>query len=179
MVQLRKVLKFQLIILPSLVVLSCLLCIFIYHNQRSKFKELPLNDFIEKVNTNHIETIWLFDKRYEITIEKTGEKYYHLFSFNDKIELEKKTLGNFSPIFRIKESFNKTILLFAITFLSLMLILNIVIVWFITMFDLLKSEFINNNNKWIWFLCLILTPIVGPFYYLYIAEKQKITPDKS
>lgn len=173
MTKLKKILKFQLAFFPLLAALIYIIIVIINHYQNSNYKELSSRDFIEKVITNRVSEINIINNRYEITVSRTGEKYFHVFTTVEKNELERKIPNDFSLIFNYKKSYTYWVPLFLGLILLTILIINIVIVWFISMFDLLKSEFTNNSNKWIWLISLMFMPFVAPFFYLVIAEKQK------
>jgi hypothetical protein len=42
------------------------------------------------------------------------------------------------------------------------------------LFDLMRSEFTHNHNKILWFVLLILLPMLGMIFYLIISPNQKI-----
>lgn len=45
-------------------------------------------------------------------------------------------------------------------------------VW--SLFDLMRSEFTHTHNKILWFVLIILLPVLGMIFYLIISPKQKI-----
>lgn len=49
-----------------------------------------------------------------------------------------------------------------------------IVFWLVTFFDLMKSEFTNGQNKWIWFISHLLLPFIAPVFYYFIAERQKV-----
>jgi len=48
-----------------------------------------------------------------------------------------------------------------------------IILFLISLIDIVKSEFIKND-KLIWFISIIIVPLLGPILYLIIGKKQKI-----
>jgi hypothetical protein len=49
---------------------------------------------------------------------------------------------------------------------------------FWSLFDLMRSEFIHTHNKILWFILIILLPLIGTVFYLLISPQQKIQPAK-
>ncbi len=59
--------------------------------------------------------------------------------------------------------------------LTIIILINMVIIfWFVVLYDVLKSEFKEKQNKWIWFISMIVLPLITPIYYMLISEKQKL-----
>lgn len=47
------------------------------------------------------------------------------------------------------------------------------LVWLITLFDLMKSEFKKDINKFLWFINISAFPLVGIVLYFILAASQK------
>lgn len=45
------------------------------------------------------------------------------------------------------------------------------------LFDLMRSEFKQKHNKVFWFILLLLLPLVGSLFYIFISPEQKINPE--
>jgi hypothetical protein len=45
-----------------------------------------------------------------------------------------------------------------------------------SLFDLMKSEFKFIHNKILWFVLILLLPLVGTIFYLIISPEQKVQP---
>jgi hypothetical protein len=61
---------------------------------------------------------------------------------------------------------DSTILLFLVAILFL-------VFWFVALIEVLKSEFVNPNDKIVWTLVLLLVAPVGVLLYIFIGTKQK------
>lgn len=55
-----------------------------------------------------------------------------------------------------------------------MLSLIYLMLWFITLRDVLKSQFQNPSNKNSWLLVIILVPVAGIILYYIYGKSQKI-----
>lgn len=65
--------------------------------------------------------------------------------------------------------------LFIFTFINIILfILFILLLPFIAIINLLGSSFKNNSDKLIWFIIILIIPILGSILYFLLAGRQKI-----
>jgi hypothetical protein len=68
--------------------------------------------------------------------------------------------------------------LFALAFAGITLLYELLFfviflcIW--SLFDLMRSEFTHTHNKILWFVLIILLPVLGMIFYLIISPKQKI-----
>jgi hypothetical protein len=46
--------------------------------------------------------------------------------------------------------------------------------WVYSLFDCLKSEFVEANQKLIWIILIIFVPFLGPLMYLGLSKKGKV-----
>ena len=46
--------------------------------------------------------------------------------------------------------------------------------WVYTLFDCLRSEFVEPNQKLIWVILIVFVPFLGPLMYLGMSKKGKI-----
>lgn len=46
--------------------------------------------------------------------------------------------------------------------------------WAYTIFDCLKSEFVESNQKLIWVILIVFVPFLGPLMYLGLSKKGKV-----
>ena len=60
--------------------------------------------------------------------------------------------------------------------LGWMVFLFAIFLFFWSLFDLMKSEFKLTHNKILWFVLILLLPLVGTIFYLLISPDQKILP---
>jgi hypothetical protein len=68
------------------------------------------------------------------------------------------------------------ILAFAGILLLYMLLFFVIFLHLWSLFDLMKSEFKLLHNKILWFVLILLLPLVGMIFYLIISPEQKILP---
>lgn len=50
----------------------------------------------------------------------------------------------------------------------------IIIIWIISLVDVIKSDFQKPNDKTMWIILLLLIPPIGAILYQLIGKKQKI-----
>lgn len=53
-------------------------------------------------------------------------------------------------------------------------ILFLIGLWVYTLFDCLRSEFVEPNQKLIWVIVIIFVPFLGPLMYLGLSKKGKV-----
>ncbi len=171
----KKALRKQLIILPILAVLGIITGSIIYEVRKSAYQEISQKEFKRIALENEITNYSRLGNRLEMETPD-GKKYYHNFNSSiDRYEFGQMILDKFSsygwsdriPFYELGIPIIISILL-GIIFFNL-----VVVLWFVTLFDLLKSEFEENHNKWIWLICLFFVPLITPSFYLLIAENQK------
>jgi hypothetical protein len=63
------------------------------------------------------------------------------------------------------------------TAVTLILAAVVLIVWLVSLVDILRSEF-AGNNKLVWFVAVTLLPLLGPVLYYFIGRGQRIRPGK-
>lgn len=54
------------------------------------------------------------------------------------------------------------------------LILPSIILPIITLIDLVRSDFKDNNNKIVWVIAIVFLPVIGSILYLVLSRNQKI-----
>jgi len=52
-------------------------------------------------------------------------------------------------------------------------IIIFVILWLISIINVLNRDFRNSNDKLIWFLALIFLPFLAPVYFISVRKKDK------
>jgi hypothetical protein len=64
---------------------------------------------------------------------------------------------------------------FGLTFLLMPIIgIALFIAWIISIIDVLKNEFYQPNNKYIWIALLVFMPPLGAILYQTIGKNQKV-----
>ena len=53
-----------------------------------------------------------------------------------------------------------------------------IILWLISLIDVLQADFKDTITKLIWVLVIIFVPVIGALLYLVIGRKQKIDNNK-
>jgi hypothetical protein len=70
------------------------------------------------------------------------------------------------------------LILFVLAFAGIVLLYQLfffaVFLCFWSLFDLMRSEFKQTHNKILWFVLIILLPVIGTVFYLVISPEQKI-----
>ena len=64
------------------------------------------------------------------------------------------------------------------TIIMAIIVLFPFIVWLVALIDVLRNEF-TGSNKMIWFLTVLLLPVLGSILYFIIADRHKIFPEDS
>jgi hypothetical protein len=105
----------------------------------------------------------------------SGEKYYHIFkSYSDEDAFMSLITRKFETNgISYMGPFYYGFILLVLTGVLVIFSLNVLLLWFVALYDLFKSEFKEMQNKWIWFFGFILLPFITPVFYLFIAETQK------
>lgn len=173
----KKSFRKQLIIFPMVAILVIITGAIIYEVRKSSYQEISQKEFEKIALKNEITHYSKLDTRLEMETPD-GKKYYHDFkSFDEKYKFGEMILDKFGsygwsdriPFYEIGIPIIISILL------GIFLFNLVVILWFVTLYDLLKSEFEENQNKWIWLVCLFFVPLVTPTFYMLISENQKRT----
>lgn len=171
----KKAFRKQLIILPILAILAIIAGTIIYEVRKSAYQEIPQKEFERIAVENEITMYSMMGNRLEMETPD-GKKYFHNFSSSiERYEFGQMILDKFSSYgWSDRISFYEIgIPVIILVLLGIILLNLVVILWFVTLFDLLKSEFEENHNKWIWLICLFFVPLITPSFYLLIAENQK------
>lgn len=46
--------------------------------------------------------------------------------------------------------------------------------WVYAIFDCIRSEFVEANQKLIWIILIVFVPVLGPFMYLGLSKRGKV-----
>ena len=170
----KKIFRKQLIFLPLLALLVIIAGAIIHEVRSSGYQEIPAKEFIRIALKNEITDFERIDNRFEM-VTPSG-KYTHDFNaYDEQEELENTILDKFSSFgWHDVIPFYEVGIPIIIGILFGILAFNVVfILWFVAFFDLLKSEFEDDHNKWIWLICFLLLPLITPLYYMLISPNQK------
>ncbi|ASS49725.1 MAG: hypothetical protein A3D31_09100 [Candidatus Fluviicola riflensis] len=183
----KRIFFFQLKFLPILGVILYILGAIVYEYEVSKsatnqdgFKTLSKKEFFAKAIKNGVTDFQKVDNYVDMEISE-NEQYKWRVKYDDEEYELRDSILNQSNSFSIGEESTmreESYYLLAIPaiFLNIALILlfNLVaVLWFFSLYDLMKSEFTENHNKWMWLICLLLVPLVAPSFYWIINGKQK------
>lgn len=58
--------------------------------------------------------------------------------------------------------------------MSYLLLLIPLAIWLAAFIDIIRNEFVVPNDKLIWALIVIFSPVVGAFFYFLIFRRHKI-----
>lgn len=59
-------------------------------------------------------------------------------------------------------------------FVWVILTILLIVLWIVTLTDILKNNFRGPNNKLVWTTVVILVPFVGVILYYLVGRSQKI-----
>lgn len=177
----KKVVNIHLALLISILIIMPITGFLYTYYKRGQYTELSIGNFKKEALLYPVQTLSESGSRLEIILEKNGKqlKYFTIGTTDEREQLINSIINHAdeqqtaSLVFESTPTFED---FFASNFIPLSFLFVIVtlpIVWLFVMIDLLKSEFLNHNNKWIWIASLILLPIISPYIYAYIADEQK------
>ncbi len=174
----KKAFRKQLIILPIIALMVIIGGIIVHEVSISSYQEISKEEFVKKAFNRSITDYNRSGNRLEMETPD-GKKYFHQFkSASDQDAFGDSILDEFgSYSWHDNLSFYEVGIPITIGIMCGILLFNmVVILWFVSLFDLLKSEFEENHNKWIWFLCLLFLPLIAPLFYMLISANQKRKP---
>lgn len=167
-------LRLNLYIVP--IVIAALLFIkhFAQQAHDESFQKVSKDVFVEKLLSNYNNDYYKsFDWLRVITVD--GERYEYVRQHSDDSQkISRAFMNKYGSIGSKSHTFNP--LWFDIPAMLLGCYLGtllLIVPWFLSLFDLLQSEFRIAQNKWIWLLSMFLFPIVSAYFYLVLAEEQK------
>lgn len=144
--------------------------------------EVSKEEFTNLISEHHIDK-FNTEKGYVYILKlDNGKKYKHTFKSSKELVEYNRILiditgGYSSSNEKQKKEYYIKISSAILTLALVIFIFYItVVLWLFSLFDLLKSEFKETHNKWMWFIGIIILPFIFPLYYLLISEKQKISP---
>lgn len=169
----KKIFRIQLIVLPLLALLGIIIGTIIHEVSESGYQEISGKEFIRIAVKYEITNYDRSGNRFEM--ETPSGKYSHDFGFEEEALLQDTILEKFSSFgWHDIIPFYEVGIPIIIGVLFGILAFNVVfILWFVAFFDLLKSEFEEDHNKWIWLICFLLLPLITPLFYMLISPKQK------
>jgi hypothetical protein len=169
----KRIFRWELKYLPLIAVFLIIAGIAVYEIHRASFKELSREEFLNTAIKHKVTDFVASGKRWEM--ETPEGKYYHEFRSYDALESFKSSIGSeFGTLgYDNKIIFYEVGIASILVSLLVIFALNLIVLWFVVLYDLLKNEFTENHNKWIWLICMLLLPLITPFYYLFIAGAQK------
>jgi hypothetical protein len=116
-----------------------------YKNKRKKA------DYKIILKDSQISNIREVDSKLEELVNKTGQK----------------------AIYPIYAESGNPLLQFAFTVLPFLLALLLIILWIMSINNILKSKYLNQNKKIIWIIFVIVFPFIGILVYLFFRQKTK------
>lgn len=170
----KKLFKLQLKLLPLLGLVAIIIGIVFYEINKHSYTEISKEKFTELALENKITDFSRLGYRIEMETN-SGEKYFHKFqSYSEKEEFSDIIENKFrSSSYSNNISFYEAGIPIIIGSIVLIIIVNaIIILWFVAFYNLLKSEFKENHNKWIWFFSFIILPLITPLFYMLISNEQ-------
>ncbi len=164
-----------------LIGMAATIAALIYNHFDSKYEVLDRDAFLTISKEKNIREFEFFNDR---VIFKTpdGKKYgMPLTSWEESGDIENilddRYENHTGPVFSHYPNISNALLfvLYVWFFFFFILALNLTLVfWLVVLYDLLKSEFSEKQNKWIWLVCLFLVPLITPIFYYFISGKQKV-----
>lgn len=174
----KKFLLKQVKLIPLIALVSIVSGSIIYEINQRTYKEVSEEEFTKIAIENKVSeftNLKFGSYRYEMKTP-AGEKYFHVFeTYKEKDDFEDMILAKFSRL-SVSNGISFYILGIPIILgvsIGILILDFVVLLWFVAFYDLLKSEFKDNHNKWIWYLSFLILPIIAPLYYLMISTRQK------
>lgn len=176
---------FQLKFLPILGVIVYIIGAIVYEvskpaTNQTDFKTLSKKEFFEKAIKNKVTDFHKADHYINMKVSNNEQYKWRVKGYDEEYELRDSVLNHSNSFSigdeQIREEESYYLIAIPAIFLNIALILlfNLVVVlWFFSFYDLMKSEFTEDHNKWMWLICLLLVPFFTPTFYWIIGEKQK------
>lgn len=147
-----------------------------------EFKQLLMTDSISSIQINDGNPAKIYTKSFHKNDKPYFLKIESPESFKDSLETFIKVLAikNIHPRYNLSYStggpgFFLQVLPLTILLVQLIIIASIIILFLISIKDILKSKFESDNDKLIWVLLVILVPIIGPLLYIFIGKRQRMS----
>ena len=66
-----------------------------------------------------------------------------------------------------------------VQFISILIFLGLIhlLLFILTLINIMKSEFKNNTNKILWVILVLFLPLIGVILYFFIGRLQRVEPD--
>lgn len=61
-----------------------------------------------------------------------------------------------------------------VVFFAMLIGLSVTIVWVLALIEIVRSEFLDKDERLIWLLLVILLPAIGTILYLMIGRKKRL-----
>ena len=171
----KKVFKFQLKALPVLALAIFMVGALLHETRKAQFREISKDEFIALALRDSITAFAETARGYEMTT-RAGDRVFHDFhAYSEHQELQEKVLRQFNSFGTSNmPSFYAMGISWVFGSMLAVFVLNILVLWFVVLFNLLQHEFTERHNKWIWLVCLMAFPLIAPAYYIFIAENQQV-----
>jgi hypothetical protein len=149
---------------------------------QAEFKQLLMKDSIASIRINDDNPARIYKKPFHENDKPYFLKIESPESFKDSLRMFRKTLSaknihpryDFSSIYSTDgPGFFLQALPLIILLVQLIIIVSAIILFLIAIKDLLKSKFESDIDKLIWFLLVVMVPIIGPLLYIFIGKKQR------
>lgn len=179
----KRIFFFQLKFLPLLAAIVFIIGAIVYESIKKSpddYKVISKREFFKKAIENEITDFEKVDRYIQMEVNEIEKYQWKTKNYNEQYEL-RDSIMNYNNSFSIgesssneEESYYMLGVFVIILYYFLILVFNLtVVLWFFCFYDLMKSEFVENHNKYLWLICLILLPLISPVFYWAIAFKQK------
>jgi ATP-dependent Zn protease len=179
----KRIFFFQLKFLPLLGAIVFIIGAIVYETTKKSQEDYQLISKKEFFNKAIEKKITDFEKIDEFIYMNVAENEKYKWLTKKEIEEDQlsDSITKYYSSFSISEESSEPekyyylIGLYVIVmFILMILAFNLtVVLWFFCFYDLMKSEFVENHNKILWFISLIVLPFISPAFYWALASKQK------
>ena len=146
---------------------------------QAEFERLYAQDSIQSINLRYNDKVARMrikpfsekSKTYALPIESVESFEKTFAKLRDKLDAQ-----NIHPSYCVSKSSGPEWPMY-IPFIYLIIFLSQLILFLLTVIDILKNRFETATDKLIWFLVVFLLPIIDPILYITIGRKQKFLKD--
>lgn len=172
----KKIVIAHLAMVVGFLILTPLFAIGYTYLKNSSYKELRYDTLVQLVKKQPVQTITKEGNKLFV-VTQNQNKFYSKANTEQSLALANYIHYNALPYTKptfiskvsVKENFRTTYL----PFLILFFLFTLPFIWIMALIDLVGSKFANKHKKLKWFVWMFIVPIITPYCYACIHNRQK------